>query len=226
MHIVGSCRDVAAALEREPEAFAARCAGIYLNAGSGRAGALREYNVELDPPSYARIFTAPCPVYWMPCFDEVPDLARGEDMRVGRHGTFYRFTMGRVLKELSPRMQNYFLDMLARRTELRWLAALGREVEGAALDEFGARERNMWCTAGFLHAVGRCVDVEGNVVELGAAPGREVFGFEPVSLRCGGDGRTEWSACARSDRYIFTVRDTARYQEAMTAALGWLLKRL
>lgn len=35
VHVLGSCRDVAMAAELEPELFAAKCAALYLNAGSG-----------------------------------------------------------------------------------------------------------------------------------------------------------------------------------------------
>ncbi|MGZ5453282.1 MAG: hypothetical protein ACXW2R_03550, partial [Candidatus Aminicenantales bacterium] len=55
--IVGSSRDVALAGRLEPKLFAAKCAGVYLNAGSGTPdpalAARLEYNVNLDPASYA-----------------------------------------------------------------------------------------------------------------------------------------------------------------------------
>lgn len=53
IHIAGSCRDVARAGILFPELFREKCAGIYLNAGTGSrqtaSNAELEYNVRLDP---------------------------------------------------------------------------------------------------------------------------------------------------------------------------------
>lgn len=223
IHIVGSCRDIALAIESDPGLFAEKCAGIYLNAGSGRDEGLLEYNVALDPQAYARVFDAPCPVYWMPCFYSVPDFANGGVMRVGKHGTYYRFTMGDALHHIDGRLQNYFLNMLERSTDTRWLKSIERDVDAEALRRFSAQPRNMWCTAGFLHAVGLSVARDGSIIPLGEAPDREVFGFLPVRISCSDTGRLKWQECPSGDRFIFTVNDIDRYQPAMTAALVWLL---
>jgi hypothetical protein len=143
-------------------------------------------------------------------------------MQVGRYGTFYRFTQREILPELSPGMQNYFLYMLTRSEDPRWLKALRGPVDGEALNRYGELKRNMWCTGGFLHAAGLSVDADGRVVPV--AQGGQLYGFTPVSVRCASDGRTEWAECAPegADRFIFTVHDEARYPEAMTKAMKWL----
>ena len=91
--VVGSCRDVALAGRLDPKLFAAKCAGVYLNAGSGTPDPVKaarlEYNVNLDPASYAAIFDLPCPVYWLPCFEVAP--GEGVPFAPGDFGTFYRF---------------------------------------------------------------------------------------------------------------------------------------
>lgn len=227
IHIVGSSRDVAQALQANRPLFAAKCRAVYLNAGSGNQNGRLEYNVELDPASYAAIFSAPCPVYWMPCFDTVPDWGV-EDMRVGRYGTFYRFLQKDILEKLSPRMQNYFLSMLTQKTDSRWLAALNGPVDQDALAEYGGRLRNMWCTGGLLHAVGLCVSLQGNIAPSGENPADEVFGFTPIHVQCDVDGYTEWAACpaGETDRYLFTVMDTSAYPQAMTHAMRSLLEQL
>ncbi|NLG24546.1 MAG: hypothetical protein GX558_04270 [Clostridiales bacterium] len=224
IHIVGSCRDVASAIGRAPDLFRERCAAIYLNAGSAVDNGRLEYNVELDPASYAGVFSAPCPVYWMPCFHAVPDWGR-EDMAVGRHGTFYRFVQRDLLDGLSPAMQNYFLYMLTRSEDPRWLKALSAPVDAEALARFGALTRNMWCTGGFLHAAALSVDAEGNVIR-GTHGG--LYDFVPVDVRCAPDGRTEWQhrPAEGASRFLFTLRDEARYPAAMTRAMGWLLRQL
>lgn len=227
VHIVGSCRDVALALRENSPLFAEKCRAIYLNAGSGRENGRLEYNVELDPASYAEIFSAPCPLYWMPCFDTVPDWG-AEDMRVGRYGTFYRFLQGDILLSLSPGMQSYFLSMLRRETDPGRPGAPISQADREALAAFGRQPRNMWCTGGFLHAVGLCVSRGGDIVPSGENPADEVFGFTPVRVQCDTGGHTKWTecGCGESDRRLFTVRDTAAYPKAMTSAMRSLLERL
>jgi hypothetical protein len=236
--IVGSSRDVALAGEIEPGLFKSKCAGIYLNAGSGSSdrtlAARLEYNVGLDPVSYAAIFSLPCPVYWLPCFEVAP----GENQRFagGEFGTFYRFPQKDVLPLLPHRLKNYFAFMFkqgesdrAQQSEsdaLRpnWLRYLDGPNEEALLERQGAQFRNMWSTAGFFHAAGLAVSTDGSVGPLGtvASP---VYSFDPIRVRCGADGITEWSPDPSSkNRSIFHVRDIGRYPGAMTTALLGLLR--
>ena len=224
IHIVGSSQDVASALAREPELFEEKCAGIYLNAGSGIENGLLEWNVHLNPASYSAIFSAKCPVYWMPCFERVPDATKGEDMAVGRYGTFYRFVMGDILPKLSPAMQNFFLSMLNRETTSNWLQAIERDVDEDLMTKYSQMPRNMWCTGGFLHAVGLSVSRDGEIVSSDA--GDTVFRFLPVRISCTKEGHTAWETDGMAASYIFTVTDVQRYPEAMTKAMCTLLKNL
>lgn len=240
INILGSCRDVALAGRLEPALFAQKCRAIYLNAGSGSRDAAQarslEWNVNLEPAAYAAIFQLPCPVYWMPCFDGLPP-APGRPLRVGPFGTFYRFRQGDVLPHLSPAMQNYFaymflhgrsLGKLAEVTALRpnWLQALLARPDPALGDRLGAMDRNMWCTAGFLHAAGLTVTAEGDIVPLTSAA-QGVFTFDPVEVSCSPEGITTWKpAQGTTQRYVFHVRHVARYEQAMTTALRALLQRL
>ncbi len=238
--VVGSCRDVALAGRLEPGLFAAKCAGVYLNAGSGTPdrilAARLEYNVGLDPVSYAAIFDLPCPLYWLPCFEVAP----GGDVRfaVAEYGTYYRFLQKDVLPLLSSRLQNYFAYLFKQGESDRaaqseadalrpnWLRYLDGPREEALLERQGKQFRNMWSTAGFLHAAGLAVSADGDVAPLGAVAS-PAYSFEPVRVRCGADGITEWSPDPRSrDRFIFRVRDVGRYPAAMTAALATILRAL
>ena len=228
VHITGGSRDVALALRLDRDLFARKCAAIYLNAGSGTpdpAQAQRlEWNVTLDPASYAAIFDAPCPLYWLPCFEVVHRKSR-DLFRVAEYGSFYRFRQEEILPTLSPRLQNYFLSMYAagKRNAAAggppWLQQLNGPVDAALLaDEFG-RDRNMWSTAGFLHAAGLGVTKAGAVVERAGAQD-PVFVFEPVQVRCSAAGVTTWSKDpAATNRFLMRVTDLERYPPAMTAAL-------
>jgi len=207
--VVGSCRDVALAGRMEPGLFAAKCRGVYLNAGSGtpdRAKAARlEYNVGLDPESYAAVFDLPCPLYWLPCFEVAP--GGGVPFASGEFGTYYRFLQQDLFARVSPRLRNYFAFMLGRGESGggSWLRALEGPPDEAFLESQGALFRNMWSTAGFLHAAGLV---------------STAYGFDPIRVRCGTDGITEWSPEPGSrDRFIFHIRDRADYPAAMTAAL-------
>lgn len=238
--VVGSCRDVALAGELEPKLVAAKCAGVYLNAGSGtpdRAQAARlEYNVALDPVSYAAMFDLPCPLYWLPCFEVAP--GGGSPWAVAEFGTFYRFPQKDLWPRLSRRLRNYFAFLFkqgesdrADQTEAEalrpnWLRYLEGPNDEALLERQGARFRNMWSTAGFFHAAGLAVGADGTMGprDRVASP---VYTLDPIRVRCGADGITGWSPDARSrDRFIFHVRDRERYAAAMTAALGEVLKSL
>lgn len=233
--VLGSCRDVALAGRLEPDLFAAKCAAVYLNAGSGtpdeaKAGRL-EWNVQLDPRAYAAMFELPCPVYWMPCFEVAPLF------HVSEYGTFYRFRQGDVLPHLSDGVQNFFAYMFlqggseagrATAESLRpnWL----RYLEGPKNPQLSARvnamDRNMWCTGGFLHAVGKTVTRDGQIVPLGHAKD-PVFTFDPVQITCSEKGVTRWQAGASSPkRLLFHVRDPQQYPAAMTSALKSLLAEL
>jgi hypothetical protein len=238
INILGSSRDVALAGKLEPKLFAEKCAAIYLNAGSGtpdKALAARlEYNVALDPASYRDIFSLPCRVYWMPCFEVVP--GSNEPHVAGPHGTYYQFAQKEIVPHLSPRLQNYFAFVfkqgLPERSRQKPADALTPNwwhyLEGPNDAEFLARvgdlPRNMWCTGGFLHAAGLGVDREGKLAPV-AEIDAPVFGFDPVDVRCGADGITTWLPDAQSPRhYLFTMRDERRYGPAMTLAMRTLLK--
>lgn len=226
INITGCARTIAAAGKLEPRLFKEKCAAVYLNAGTGspdKALASRlEYNVTLDPAAYAAIFDLRCPVYWMPCFERM-DSARV----VREFGTFHRFRQGEILPHLSDMMQNYFAHALGRIEQSSWLRRLLGPRDRALLDEQGGLFRNMWCTAGFLHAAGRTVTASGDIVALGEAPADPVFTFDPVRVSCDDAGVTQWTMDkGADDRYIFHVRDIDNYQSAMTAATRSLLTSL
>ncbi len=240
INVLGSCRDVALAGSLDPELFSRRCRAIYLNAGSGtpdpEKAAKLEWNVSLDPRAYSTIFTLPCPVYWMPCFEEL-----GRDTTQSstppEYGTYYRFRQGDILPHLSNELQKFFVYMFKHgRHEQEhatsgditpdWLQYLVAPVDMDLLARANAMDRNMWCTGGFLHAVGLTVTRDGEIVPTAEARD-PVFTFDPVDVTCSATGVTSWRPATISPpRYIFHVRDPQRYPAAMTAALKTLLCKL
>ena len=237
INILGSSRDVAIAGKKRPDLFASKCAAIYLNAGAARQpdsglASKFEYNVTLDKYAYAAIFDLPCPVYWMPCFEHIES---GQQRSVSEYGTHYRFRQDQILPHLSDTVQNYFAYMFGRYTDHNWLLYLEGKKDGSLLRQSASQDRDMWCTAGFLHAAGYTVSRDGSISPLGRVAGSPIFTFDPIKVRCDDGGITEWtndqnsknpSAESRAGRFIFHVRDTANYQSAMTSAMESLLMSL
>jgi hypothetical protein len=222
INIVGSCTDVAVAGLMRPELFESKCRAIYLNAGAanpGKEGEL-EYNVRLNPSSYSAIFDLPCPVYWCPCWHQT------EVREVGVNGTWYSFVQGEILRHISSPLCNYFLYMLSRSEDPKYLRYLTLPVDPALLEDFGAKARSMWSTAAILHAAGMGVDAKGGLKPAGLVAD-PVFEFVPISVTCADDGATGWRpASADAGRHIFQIRHPDLYAGAMTAALGTLLKTI
>ncbi len=223
--VVGGATDIALAGKREPELFARKCAGIYLNAGSAlpnpeQPGRL-EFNVELNPAGYAALFDLPCPIYWCPCWHMT------EHHAVGRHGTFWRFAHRQVLSGLREDVKKFFLYMFDQEPSHRWLTYLRRPLDERTWAFFLDHERNMWSTASLLHAAGLTVTAAGELEPRGQ--GRDgVFRFVPIDVTCADDGQTTWRTAATTvpPRFLFEITDEAAYATAMAAALRALLATL
>lgn len=224
--VVGGATDIAVAGTLEPELFAAKCAGIYLNSGSAmpnpdHPGKL-EFNVELNPSGYAALFDLPCPLYWCPCWHMT------EHHAVGRHGTFWRFPHRNVLGGLRDDVKKTFLYMFDQEPSHRWLTYLRRPLDARLWEFFLDHWRNMWSTASLLHAAGQTVTTSGEIVPLTAGE-QAVFRFVPICVTCTDHGQTDWKEAAvdtTPPRYIVEVTDQARYQSAMANALRRLLDSL
>jgi len=221
--VVGSCRDVALAATTSPELFRHRCAGVYLNAGYGAPRVAEdwelEYNVQRDVAAYRAMFGLPCPLYWLPCFQ---DPRRGE---VTEWGTLWWFRQSQILEGLGPALQRYFAYALGRADRLGWFQYLRGGEPQAAMDELGEDIRSMWSTAGLLHAAGMTVGPGGELVALGTPAIDPVFEFVPVRVRCSEGGQTRWDRHVASDnRYLFRVRHPDLYCEAMRRALDAVLQ--
>jgi hypothetical protein len=228
INILGSSRDIAIAGKKAPNLFARKCSAVYLNAGTGspntRLGSKLEYNVTLDKFAYAAIFDLPCPVYWMPCFEE---MESPQKQAVREYGTYYRFRQDEILPYLSDTVQNYFAYMFGRYIDHNWLRYLKGEKDKVLLSQFISNYRNMWCTGGFLHAAGYTVSRDGKIVPLDNTSDSPVFTFDPIEVKCDDNGITKWTYNENSkNRFIFHVRDTDNYQSAMTKAMKSLLMTL
>ncbi len=228
INVIGDSRSIAVAGKKAPELFAAKCAGVYLNAGCGAPkkadNARLEYNVTLGKPAYEAMFDLPCPVYWMPCFES---LDKKKAPSAPEFGTYFRFRQSEILPHLSQRVRIYFAYMFARKTDQHWLRCLESEPDEALLQEVGKQNRHMWCTAGFLHAAGYTITADGTTPRLDANTDEAVFSFDPIRITRMGPGGNEWTPDPTSTkRFIFHVRDTENYYSALTEAMRSLLVTL
>lgn len=228
INILGSSRDVAIAGKKNPGLFKTKCKAIYLNAGTGSPNmgpkSRLEYNVTLGATEYAAIFDLPCPVYWMPCFE---DMENRRKQSIREYGTHYEFRQDRILPHLSTSVQNFFAYMFGRYTDHNWLNYLKGPNDQALLTKVGGMIRHMWCTGGFFHAAGYTVSTEGKVLPLDKKLDQPVFTFDPIKITCADNGVTQWTPDDSSKhRFIFHVRDVERYQSAMTTAMKSLLMTL
>lgn len=222
INMVGSCTDVALAGLLRPDLFAAKCKAIYLNSGAAFRGPEHqlEYNVKLNPGSYAAIFDLPCPIYWAPCWHQT------EVRKVGAHGTWYSFVQGEVFSHLSDELCNFFLYMLDHSTEPKYLRYLSEPVDLELKAYFGALPRSMWSTVSILHAAGYGVDVNQGLLPIDEVQDA-LFAFVPIEMSCADDGDTTWTQTDQEDRrFIFLNRHPECYAQSMTAALAQLLSRI
>jgi hypothetical protein len=160
----------------------------------------------------------------MPCFEELESPRQWE---VREYGTYYKFRQEKILPHLSDMVQNYFAYMFGKYTDSNWLGYLKGKKYESLLIKAGSMYRNMWCTAGFLHAGGHTVTRDGQIVSRNKKHAEPVFTFDAVKVKCDDNVVTHWTHNDSSkDRFIFHVLDTDNYQSAMTGAMKSLLTAL
>ena len=175
----GSLRDVAAAFLREPHLLRKKVSRLYVNIGDALGG--QEYNVNLDPVAYRVVMKSGLPLYWCPCF------SGGLWKREQGLATYWRFRQGEVLQYVPVPLQNFFLYALRKETSppLDYLLLRHKEEQYRWLYQL---DRNMWCTAPFLHAAGRSV-VELSPGLYRAFPGGQTL----LEQQAEGGGRSQAS---------------------------------
>jgi hypothetical protein len=225
--VVGTTEHIAAAIRLEPELFTQKCAGIYLAAGTGveSAGGILEYNVRLHPSAFVTTLSAPCPVYWAPCYHTILPGEGGME-KGGEYGSVYCIQQKELLDTLSGVMQKYFLYMLTRSEDPKYLRYLEKPVDTEALAFFGEQERRLWSTPLLLTLAG----LEG-----------ESYEFLPVQVECTTDGHVSWTPSDSENiencRYIFHIKNcdrqtdnsfdsTGTYKEELLTLLKQLLGQM
>ena len=230
IHITGTCRDVAVAGILEPELFKKKCKGIYLNMGVSTNDTIKQrsldYNVNTDRLAYQLIWKIPCPIYWMPVHDRwEPDWNVRKDIKISQNSTFYRLSQNEILPFLSEKMKRYYMFMFDKEETSNWLRYIEKsEIDSARFNSICERTDEKWCTAGFIHAAGKSVSVNGELID---DMENGVFCFRPVRVTCDKLSRTTWQFDEKAtNRFIFHINDMDNYQMAMQKVIKNLFKTL
>ncbi len=212
--LVGSCRDFAAAYNREPELVTEKVKSVYIDAGNGPGGTQNEHNVALDAPAYQRLFESGLSIYWLPCYG------------TSGYQTYYQANQQAVIGAGSLKLQKYFQYCLSVSTAdpIEFLSSTD------AVPAYSGT-RNMWCTPGLIAAAGRKIYQRGDndYVALSPVDAEKaglsddeitVFQFVPMQATVNGDGSltVALNPSGETDSYVFQVTDS-RYQQVMSSCL-------
>jgi len=224
---VGSLRDLAAALNREPDLCRRKLGKVMIFIGEASRSDFREHNVGLDPFAYVCVLRSGLTLYWVPCFD-------GGLWRNDGRASFWQATHADLLRHAPAGLLQYFIYALEKETAppLDFLAA---PVEPARRDTLFAATRNLWCTALFGSLAGRqLVPRDAQFLSLPAPANHpadptlanDLFAFEPVVIRVDDDAVVHYESGGDSRRvWQFRIRelDRARYATGLTTATAGLL---
>lgn len=201
----GSCRDMAAAFNREPGLFKEKVRAYYFNVGNGPGDPQNEHNVRLDQAAYPRVFEMGIPLFWCPCF--------GKD----GYATHFVADQAAVVGACAQPVQSFFVYCLTKSKDdpIRFLASGPHPLPKG--------QRNMWCTAPLLHAAGRTIRRrgDGDFVALppadgdkGAAP----YSFVPIRVTVGGPALAFDLNAKEPNCHVFRATDK-RYGAILASCL-------
>lgn len=218
---VGSSRDVCAAFNREPELLRTKISRLYINSGSVEEKG-REWNVDLDVPSYVGLMRSGLPIYWCPC------MPAGQN-----RSTNWTFKQGPILDAMPQGLLNYFVYTLQHVDpgEIAPEEALSMDLRPWRR-LLGTMDRNMWSTQSLIHAAGRGLYRNGDRwVAAHEAPvsgftPADVFAFVPVRVETDDKGGTSWKEDrSAGNMQMYTVTDKVNHAKALTSVLRELLSR-
>ncbi len=222
----GSVRDLCAAWNREPTLIQRKVGRLYLNIGNANRRQ-SEYNVDLDPQAYIGLLRSGLPLYLCFC---LPMRQEGSN---ALYSTWWQFRQSEVLPSAARELQNYFIYALQK--------CAPEELDPAQAMQADLRpwrrlvwemDRNMWCTASFLHAAGRTVRKAGGAWTASRrppsdAPATAPFTFIPARIEADQSGATTWEPnAARPNAQLFEDLSPQDYGPAMRDCLRELLGSL
>jgi pyrimidine-specific ribonucleoside hydrolase len=147
--VVGSCRVLTAAFNRNRELVRSRVRSVLLNAGSS-GGSKQEWNVGLDPEAYRGLWQSGLPIHWYPCATEQgafnPDHERG---------TYWSASHATLLNGISLPLQAWFAYALTGSNRTDTIKVLSEKPPQETWNNVLAQKRNLWATTSLVMGAGR-----------------------------------------------------------------------
>jgi hypothetical protein len=237
--VVGSCRPVTAAFNRDPQLMREKVRAVLLNAGgSDSVEGKLEYNVVIDVHAYVGLWRSGIQIWWFPCATS-GDMDWTETANSGPHNTHWLADQGALLAGVSPAMKRWFTYGLTGNGRGDILRAIegddtGRtDMCGRIWDMLLAVPRQLWITASLIIASGRQLvqtpDGWRFVPEDSIDPAwaKQKLDLVPVHVDVADNGQTHRSDAPESSPHRLYERTPGpEHTQAMTEALAALLATL
>lgn len=219
IHIVGSCYDMAKFYQLYPQLFIDKVEALYINAGSAYYTNIIEYNQYQNNDAYLLLFSIPVNIYWLPCFHDMDRI-----WEIDENGSFFKFKQIDVFQNLNQPLLNYFISCLRKDPiTSNYQSLLDKPIDEKEVTYYGNLYRNMWCTAGFIDAIGLSVDLEGKISKNVNEP---LFKFKDIHVSIQ-RGQLNWTySKEKSNIKIIKIQNTSLYQDQMTNALNTIISWL
>ncbi len=227
----GSCRAIAAALNREPALLREKVRRIHISAGTASTnyefGASQEHNtipggewnVALDLQAFRRLMTSDLPIGLYPCATVDGAFAYGV------HNTYWNLPNRHFIRNLDSRLRNYLLFALGRQVRPDFLRCLDEPMDEGLADGKLNETHHVWETAVWLEVSQRKVIQREGKWSISSASevktGDRILTSElsRCHLKVREDGRIAFSLTDEmSNISIFTRSDPEEYQAAMREA--------
>lgn len=234
--VVGSCRTVAAAFNREPALLRAKVRAVLANIGA-LWPSVADYNVGLDAAAWIRLLRSGLRIDWFPCVVDANDF-EVEDPEAQRRLAFFAAPQRRLFADIAPSLKAWLIHSYTgnlRGDILRPLHAQRGQPDkcGRIWQTLLGARRELWSPASLVMAAGRglarTADGWRFVATADAAPAgdRETLELDHVAVDVDDRGITSWRPAGPDSPVRMFRRDPGpRYAQAMTEALNALLRSL
>ncbi len=222
--MVGSCRVLTAAFNRNPGLLRTKVQAVLLNAGSS-GGSKQEWNVGLDPEAYKGLWDSGLPIRWYPCATE-----RGAFDPDHERGTYWKTTHATLLRAVAPSLRSWFAYALTGSKRGDIIRVLAEEPSREAWDKLLLQERNLWSTASIVMGAGRVLarTSEGwRFIPADAAAAGEPWPWrlDRIEARVNQRAEVKWEEVRGNENALLFGRKGGQgFADAMSEALGALLK--
>lgn len=227
----GSCRVIAAALNREPRLFKEKTGCIHVSAGTASSnfeyGSSREHNqipggewnVALDVYAFRRLLASDLNIGLYPC--ATVDGA----FSYGTHNTYWNMPDRHFIRNIDPRIRNYLIFALGRQIRADFLRSMNSPMDEGLADDKLNSVHHVWETAVWLNVSQRRLVRRGGKWKIVSATAVEATDtmlrseLRPCHLEVREDGRVAFELSQRpSNISIFTRDDPKEYELAMREA--------